>query len=224
MRIRKERKPTTHPLLKEGVSAYVHSVDSTKLLKFYDMTNFDKKLFAEWGKSTASVVIMVIMLLFACVMCGCKTTQYVPVETVRTEYREADTTSIYNRLLAIFESRKEKESQSDSLIDRMKETVVINEQGDTTRHDMEHIVYKATAREKELEVENKMLRDSISVLTARLESIKTDSASAPYPVEKIVEVEKNLTWWQSLRMNVGGIAIFLALIVGGLWVYRKFRK
>ena len=51
------------------------------------MTNFDKKLFAEWGKAFASAVIAFILLLLACVMCGCRT-QYVPVETVRTEYKD----------------------------------------------------------------------------------------------------------------------------------------
>ena len=111
------------------------------------MTNFDKKLFAEWGRAVATVTVMTALLLLACFMCGCRT-RYVPVETVRTEYKEADTTAIYNSLLRIFESRKEKESRSDSLVDRMKETVVLNERGDTTRHDKERTVYKATAREK----------------------------------------------------------------------------
>ena len=49
------------------------------------MTNFDKKFFAEWGKTFASMVIVSFLLLLMCVMCGCKT-QYVPVDTVRTEY------------------------------------------------------------------------------------------------------------------------------------------
>ena len=65
-----------------------NSVDSTNLLKFYDMTNFDKKIMGEWGRAFASAAIAFILLLLACVMCGCRTTQYVPVETVRTEYRD----------------------------------------------------------------------------------------------------------------------------------------
>lgn len=199
-----------------------NSTDTTKLLKFYDMTNFDKKIMGEWSKAFASMVIVFILFLLMCVMCGCKTTQYVPVETVRTEYKEADTTSIYNRLLAIFESRKEKESKSDSLVDRMKETVVINEQGDTSRHDKERIVYRSTAREKELDVENSMLRDSISVLTARLESEKLDSVPVPYLVER------ELTRWEKTKMDFGGIAfggvgtsvIIIALLA---WLARKRR-
>lgn len=51
------------------------------------MTNFDKKLFAEWGKAFGAGVVAIVLLLLACVMCGCKT-QYVPVESVRTEYKD----------------------------------------------------------------------------------------------------------------------------------------
>lgn len=164
------------------------------------MKNFDKDLIGECLRILASAAIAFILLLLACAMCGCRT-QYVPMETVRTEYKEADTTAIYNRLLNIFESRKEKESKSDSLIDRTKETVVINEHGDTTRHDKERIIYRATAREKELEVENKTLKDSLSVLNTRLESIQTDS------IPFIVPVERKLSTWEKAKMDFGGIAI-----------------
>ena len=51
------------------------------------MTNFDKKIFGEWMKAFTSAAIAFIMLLLACLMCGCRT-QYVPVETVRTEYKD----------------------------------------------------------------------------------------------------------------------------------------
>ena len=36
---------------------------------------------------------------------------------------------------------------------------------------------------------------------------KTDSVPVPYPVEKIVKVDKPLTWWQRLRMMIGGIVL-----------------
>lgn len=51
------------------------------------MTDFDKELFAERGRAFASAVIAFVLLLLACFMCGCRT-QYVPVETVRTEYKD----------------------------------------------------------------------------------------------------------------------------------------
>lgn len=36
---------------------------------------------------------------------------------------------------------------------------------------------------------------------------KADSVPVPYPVEKIVKVDKPLTWWQRLRMKIGGIVL-----------------
>lgn len=53
--------------------------------------------------------------------------------------------------------------------------------------------------------------------------MKTDSVPVPYPVEKRVEVEKPLTWWQSVRLSFAnvmliGLGIFIAIKV---WQYRK---
>lgn len=52
---------------------------------------------------------------------------------------------------------------------------------------------------------------------------KTDSIPIPYPVEKIVKVEKLLTWWQRLRMMIGGIVLIgLAVIATIKLVGNKF--
>lgn len=52
---------------------------------------------------------------------------------------------------------------------------------------------------------------------------KTDSVPVPYPVEKIVKVEKSLTWWQRLRMMIGGIVLVgLAVIATLKLVSNKF--
>ena len=44
---------------------------------------------------------------------------------------------------------------------------------------------------------------------------KTDSIPVPYPVEKIVKVEKPLTWWQRLRMMIGGIVLIGLVVIAG---------
>lgn len=168
-----------------------------------------------------------MLFILLALSCGCRTvTRYVPMESVRTEYLEADTTAIFNRLLKIFESRREKESKSDSLVDRAKETVVLNENGDTTRHDKERTVYVSSRREKELESENKTLRDSLSVLNTRLESVKTDS------VPSIVPVERELSRWENVKMDFGGMAmggaavLFVGIIILGyyLLLHRKQQR
>ena len=172
----------------------------------------------------ASAVIMLLMLFMASIMCGCKT-QYVPKEKVRIEYREADTTAINSRLLKMLESRKQKELKSDSLVDRTKETVVLNEQGDTTKHFKIQYVYLHSIREVELENTVKILRDSISLLSTRFEQHKCDSVPVPYPVTKIVEVKKQPPWWQIGLMYLGGIFLVSGILVAmGFLLYKKIRR
>ncbi len=52
---------------------------------------------------------------------------------------------------------------------------------------------------------------------------KVDSVPQPYPVEKIVKVEKPLTWWQTVRLSFANIMLILLAIFAGvkLWQYRK---
>ena len=152
---------------------------------------------------------------------GCTTTRYVPVERVRTEWREADTTAIYDRLRSFFESLYSRETSSDSVVERNKETVVLKEDGDTARHDKERIVYVSSRREKEL-VHKLSQRDSIiDALRLQLASVKSDSIPVPYPVER------PLTRWEQTKMDFGGVALgALAIEVCAAvwWLARKIRK
>lgn len=170
---------------------------------------------------TLSIVLAILIGVTILLLGGCAPTKYVPVETVRTEYREADTTAIYNRLLKIFESSREKETRSDSLFDRLKETIVLKENGDTARHDRERIVYRATNREKKLERKVAQQDSVINALTLQLASIKSDTIREPYPIEK------QLTKWQQTKMDLGGIAIGAVIVVlcaAVVWLVKKFRK
>ena len=52
---------------------------------------------------------------------------------------------------------------------------------------------------------------------------KTDSIPIPYPVEKIVKVDKPLTWWQRLRMSIGGIVLIgVGLLAVVKFIGKKF--
>ena len=158
----------------------------------------------------------------AAICCGgCTATKYVPMETVRIEYREADTAAIYNRLLKLFESKREKETRSDSLVDRTKETVVLRENGDTARHDRERIVYVASRHEKELEQQLAEQDSVINEMRTRLEAEKVDSVPVPYPVER------KLSRWEQTKMDYGGmalVALAVVLCAAVVWLTRKFRK
>lgn len=158
-------------------------------------------------------VLYVCIILTLC-LCGCTTTKYVPVETVRTQYVVADTTAIYDRLMRLFESLREKEMRSDSLVDRSKETVILNEQGDTTRHDKERTVYRSTNRERELEHKVTQQDSIINALRLQLQFQKTDSVAVPYPVER------ELTRWKRIRLSSWPwLAAALALCTA--WLLRR---
>ncbi|GKH21817.1 hypothetical protein CE91St9_34250 [Bacteroides thetaiotaomicron] len=111
-------------------------------------------------------------------------TQYIPVETVRTEYKTRDSIrvdSIYNQ-----------------------DSIYVLVKGDTVYQYRYKYLYKY-----------QFLNRTDTV-------IRTDSIQVPYPVEK------KLSRWQSIKMELGGwafgIIIAFALIVVGWLVYRKRRK
>lgn len=165
-----------------------------------------------------SVTALILMCLVAT---GCTRTIYKPVETVHTEYVEADTTGLYERMRSFFESQRLKETSSDSVIDRTKETVVLRENGDTARHDKERIVYVASHREKELEHQVQQQDSTIKALRLQLESVKSDSIPVPVPVER------ELSRWEQARQDFGGAAIgatVVVLCIAVIWLIKKFRK
>lgn len=158
-------------------------------------------------------LIMSLLLLLA----SCTSTKYVPVERVRTEYIAADTTAVYNRLTQMFESMREREARSDSLIDRSNETVTLNEQGDTVRCDRERVIYRATGRERDLEKKTVQQDSIINSLRLQLASVKQDSVPVPYPVEK------KLTKWERTKIDWGGwsMAVLAAVVVVALGLWKR---
>lgn len=191
------------------------------------MKNYDDEYNEHEGCAVAACVMSVwVAIVAACIvffffLTGCTNTKYVPVERVRTERVEADTTAIYNRLLSYFEAMRQKETSRDSLIDHTKETVILKENGDTARHDRERIVYRASHREKELERELRQRDSVVNDLRTQLQSVKADSIPVPYPVER------KLSWWEQTKMDLGGFALAViaaALCVAVVWVVRRGRR
>ena len=118
---------------------------------------------------------------------GCKSVQYVPVETVRTD-------SVYIDRF-----------QRDSIYQR--DSIFVNRwtAGDTVYQDK--VVWKYVYRDK-------VKYDTVAIL-------RSDTVRVPYPVER------RLTTWEQVRLNVGGWAIALVvitiLVVVG-WAIYKIRK
>jgi len=133
-------------------------------------------------KTTLKLISVLVILIFMSIaMTGCKTT-YVPVESIRTEYRD--------------------KLMRDSIY--LKDSMYIREKGDTVfinRYSTKYV--------------EKLRVDSFC---------KTDSVQVPYPVEVIKKVEKELSWWQGIKMEAGGIALGALILVIVYLVIRLIRN
>ena len=167
------------------------------------------------------LVIASVAVITACGLYGCSPTRYVPVESVRTEYVGKDNAELLNIIKQLSEQITQKDRRIDSLMRSRNERLVLNDKGDTLRHDTELIIYRSSHREKELEHLVQSQTDSIRELQQRLESVKADTIRIPYPVEK------RLTRWQQTKIDYGGeaiIAIAVIIIAAVAWLIKKFRK
>ena len=118
---------------------------------------------------------------------GCKSVQFVPVETVKTD--------------SVYIDRY----QHDSIYQR--DSIFVNRwtAGDTVYQDK--VVWKYVYRDK-------VKYDTVAIL-------RSDTVRVPYPVER------RLTKWEQVRLNVGGwvialVVITILVVVG--WAIYKIRK
>lgn len=130
------------------------------------------------------LLFLIIPYIILSLLAGCKSVQYVPVETVRTD--------------SIYVDRY----QRDSIYQR--DSVFVNRwiAGDTIYQDK--VVWKYVYRDK-------VKYDTVAIL-------RSDTVRVPYPVER------RLTTWEQVRLNVGGwaigVVIIFILIVVGIIVYK----
>ena len=131
-----------------------------------------------WG------ILALSAMLWCVLLASCSSVKYVPVETVRTEYRTRDSI------------------RYDSIYQR--DSVYLMFKGDTVYKYKEKYLYKYLFLNK---------TDTV---------IKTDSIQVPYPVER------KLTKWQAIKIELGGwafgVIIAFALIIVGWLVYKKRKK
>lgn len=122
-------------------------------------------------------------MFFALLFAGCKSIEYVPVESVRTEYKDREIVKV----------------QTDTI----NNTRIIWIKGDTV----------VDIRER--------IKTRVVEIHDTTEIVKIDSVRVPYPVEK------ELTKWQQIKMDFGGMAfggIALVLVAFVLWLLvRRFK-
>lgn len=172
-------------------------------------------------RNVAFAVSLVLVMMLLCALFGSCITKYVPVESVRTEYRDKDNTELLDVIKSLTERLHQKERQVDSLMQSHNERLVLNDKGDTLRHDRETIVYRSSHRETELEKLLEAKNDSLRYLRQQLESIKADTIRQPYPVEK------PLSRWEQSKMDFGGFAlggVAVVLCIAVVWLIKKLRR
>ena len=133
------------------------------------------------------VVIGWVLIAILAVMCiGCKSVQYVPVETVRTDtcYVNKIRTDSVNKI------------RTDSVY--VRDSVVVERGGDTIK------VTSWRWRERYVTQHDTVYRSR----TDSAYRSKTDSIAVPYPVER------KLSRWEKTKQDIGGIAIgaFIAVV------------
>lgn len=159
----------------------------------------------------ASIIVWMLILVCFAIMCflsGCTTTKYVEVPgPTHTEVRHTrDTVEI-----------------TDTLIDH-RETIIREADSAT----MARFGIQISGMEKAWLIQTQQLQREINRLKEAHRDTVHVTDSVPYPVEVPVEklVEKELTWWQQQRMQMGDIAfafLGIALLYGAFKLYRKIK-
>lgn len=191
------------------------------------MTNFDSKPELLKGMTIVSTIIIAFLAILLCEMLfGCKSTKYIPVETVRTEYVEADTTAIYSHFQRLFEAQKEKESRSDSAVDSTQEKIVLNEQGDTIRIYNTRYIYKSSNNNREWELKAAWYDSMANELRAQLQVERIDSIQKPIVIKEPSEAKKSI--WERiaegvvLALEILFFSCLLLLLIK--WTIKKVKK
>lgn len=163
------------------------------------------------------ITLLCLFVLAVLSLTSCRThREHIPVQTTVTSASTDSLEHYMKQLLLMQRNVRERESVRTS--SRTQETIVLNEKGDTARHDTQTIV--ETDRSRELEIENSVLRaeiDSLRSLKAKVDSV---DRPVPYPVEVVREVAKPPSWWQKVLMWAGGLSLFGCAIVALMAVRR----
>ena len=130
--------------------------------------------------------------LMACaiitLLAGCRTTKYVPVENVRTEYKD--------RVVTVHDTVRDSVRTFNNVY--RHDSMAVKMRGDTVFVDRWHTL-RLIKWEKATHKSNTVAGDSAS-------SVGVDSVLVPYPVEQ------KLTKWERVKMDFGTAAIVIAAL------------
>lgn len=125
-------------------------------------------------------LLYIILLTMAICLTSCRSIKYVPVETVKTEYKTRDSI----RFDSIYEH----------------DSIFLFVKGDTVYKEKYRYKYRYLTINK---------TDTVML---------TDSVQIPYPVEK------QLTRWQQMKIELGGWAVGVIVILSIVLMLKLFRN
>lgn len=125
-------------------------------------------------------LLYIILLTIAICLTSCRSIEYVPVETVKTEYKTRDSI----RFDSIYEH----------------DSIFLFVKGDTVYREKYLYKYRYLTINK---------TDTV---------MKTDSVQIPYPVEK------QLTRWQQMKIELGGWAVGVIVILSIVLIVKLFKN
>jgi hypothetical protein len=157
--------------------------------KYYYNYLYSKKAIKSKVAFFYSLLGIILLILFSLLLSGCKSVQYIPVEKVKTEYKSK--TDTITKIDSIFSEKETIIREADSsLIIKLGLKLKANERA---------VLILQKELEKKISKESESKTDTI---------IKVDSVQIPYPVEK------KLTKWEKVKMDMGGFAIGLLVVLG----------
>ena len=147
------------------------------------------------------LIYLIILLTSAIWFSSCRSPQYVPVET-KIQLKD----SVITRDSVVI---KEQTVRKDSVVIKDSTVIVVDESGNVIRTEL----YRYRDWYKELSRDYSMLQAKYDSLFSEKQKV----VQVPYPVER------ELSWWQSVRLHVGEIAIgvIIGLIIIVVWLIRR---
>lgn len=134
---------------------------------------------AIWGLIACAIITL---------LAGCRTTKYVPVQNVRTEYKD--------RVVTVHDTVRDSAIMLNDVY--RHDSMAVMMRGDTVLVDRWHTL-RLIKWEKATHMSNTVAGDSAS-------AVRVDSVRVPYPVER------HLSRWEQVKMDFGTAAIAIAAI------------
>ena len=167
----------------------------------YKGLNDEERLKAGCLQAVGILGAIIVALLICALFGSCTTTNYVPVTQQHTEHHWHT------------DSVKERDSvhTERSTIIRELDSAAMAQYGIQLRN-----------AERAWLVQSREMENRLRELEHMTASRDTVRDSIPYPVEVTKEVPAKLTWWQQTRLHLANILLWSLLIVGIIYVGKKY--